>query len=196
MLNILFTHARQHVVAYLALFIALSGTAYAASSLPRNSVGTNQLRDGAVVAPKLGRLPAVNAFTDDFEQQLSDGVFAAVRLENEAFDIGAMHSAGDNDSRVVAPRTGTYIVQGTAAFSGGTCGGSPRVVLIQRHLRDGNLVDVDRAVTDTVCSEPTRVHAGAVVRLKAGEFLELIALQRSSPNVGVSGRLSAAYVGS
>lgn len=34
------------VVATLALFIALRGVSYAAVSLPRNSVGSAQIRDG------------------------------------------------------------------------------------------------------------------------------------------------------
>lgn len=37
-----------NVTATLALFIALGGSSYAALSLPRNSVGTKQLRPGAV----------------------------------------------------------------------------------------------------------------------------------------------------
>lgn len=44
---------RQHPIAYLALFIALGGTAYAATSLPPGSVGTRQLRNGAVTAAKV-----------------------------------------------------------------------------------------------------------------------------------------------
>jgi hypothetical protein len=41
------------VVACLALAVALGGTGYAASVLPANSVGTKQLRNGAVVAAKV-----------------------------------------------------------------------------------------------------------------------------------------------
>jgi hypothetical protein len=48
-------HLRANVVAYLALFVALGGTSYAAVSLPRNSVGTAQLRNGAVTAGKLAK---------------------------------------------------------------------------------------------------------------------------------------------
>jgi hypothetical protein len=36
------------VIALIALFVALGGTTYAATSLPANSVGTKQLRNGAV----------------------------------------------------------------------------------------------------------------------------------------------------
>lgn len=39
----LFSHIRSNLVAYLALFVALGGTGYAATSLPRGSVGPQQL---------------------------------------------------------------------------------------------------------------------------------------------------------
>ena len=41
------------VISLIALFVALGGTTYAAISLPRNSVGTTQLKNGAVTAAKL-----------------------------------------------------------------------------------------------------------------------------------------------
>src|ERR1700742_3851140 len=44
-----------NVAASLALFLALGGAAYAATQLPRNSVGTPQLRNGAVTANKIAR---------------------------------------------------------------------------------------------------------------------------------------------
>ncbi|MBV9817310.1 MAG: hypothetical protein JOZ07_03030 [Solirubrobacterales bacterium] len=46
-------HIRQNAIAYLALFVALGGTSYAATALPRNSVGTRQIQDGAVTPGKL-----------------------------------------------------------------------------------------------------------------------------------------------
>jgi len=46
-------HLRSNAIAYLALFVALGGTGYAAVSIPRNSVGTRQLRNGAVTIKKL-----------------------------------------------------------------------------------------------------------------------------------------------
>lgn len=42
------SHLRRNAVAYLALVVALGGTSYAAAKLPRNSVGTVQIRAGAV----------------------------------------------------------------------------------------------------------------------------------------------------
>ncbi len=49
----LLTHIRHNVIGYLALFVALGGTSYAAFTLPKNSVGTKQLRNGAVTNGKL-----------------------------------------------------------------------------------------------------------------------------------------------
>ena len=48
-------YLRRHHIGLLALFIALGGTSYAAAKLPRNSVGTTQLKAGAVTEAKLAQ---------------------------------------------------------------------------------------------------------------------------------------------
>ena len=54
MLQRLFLHVRNNVIAYAALFVALSSTAVAATSAPpRNSVGTAQLKNRAVTGSKV-----------------------------------------------------------------------------------------------------------------------------------------------
>jgi hypothetical protein len=47
------SHLRNNVVGYVALFCALSAGAYAATTLPKNSVGTKQLRKNAVIGSKV-----------------------------------------------------------------------------------------------------------------------------------------------
>jgi hypothetical protein len=47
------TFIRNNAIALLALFVALGGTSYAAFSLPAGSVGTKQLRNGAITPVKL-----------------------------------------------------------------------------------------------------------------------------------------------
>lgn len=44
-----------NVAATLALFLCLGGAAYAATQLPKNSVGTKQLKNGAVTAGKIAK---------------------------------------------------------------------------------------------------------------------------------------------
>jgi hypothetical protein len=48
-------HLKSNAVAYVALFVALGGTSYAAFSLPPGSVGTRALRNHSVSAVKLDR---------------------------------------------------------------------------------------------------------------------------------------------
>ncbi|MEY2513631.1 MAG: hypothetical protein QOJ89_989 [bacterium] len=49
------SHLQHNLVGYVALFVALGGTSYAAIKLPSGSVGTKQLRTNAVTAKKLAR---------------------------------------------------------------------------------------------------------------------------------------------
>jgi hypothetical protein len=51
----LLNHVRHNAVAYVALFVALGGTGYAAIGLPAGSVGARQLRNGSVMPVKLDR---------------------------------------------------------------------------------------------------------------------------------------------
>lgn len=51
-MNHIFRHVRANVVAYLALFVALGGTSYAAISLPAGSVGARQLRNHSITPLK------------------------------------------------------------------------------------------------------------------------------------------------
>jgi hypothetical protein len=46
-------HIKNNAVAYIALFVALTGTSYAAVSLPSNSVGQRQIRNDVITPPKL-----------------------------------------------------------------------------------------------------------------------------------------------
>jgi hypothetical protein len=52
-MNRIVSHLRSNTVAYLALFVALGGTSYAAFALPANSVGTRQIRNHAITPIKL-----------------------------------------------------------------------------------------------------------------------------------------------
>jgi hypothetical protein len=52
-MNRVVSHLRGNAVAYLALFIAVGGTSYAAVTLPTNSVGTRQIRNHSITPVKL-----------------------------------------------------------------------------------------------------------------------------------------------
>src|SRR6202035_4775165 len=90
-------HLRRNAVAYLALFVAFGGTGYAAVTLPRNSVGTTQLKNGAVTAAKV---KAASLLARDFKPgQLpagpagSPGAVGPVGPQGASRDKGAPGSA-------------------------------------------------------------------------------------------------------
>jgi hypothetical protein len=86
------------VVAYLALFVALGGTTYAAVNLPANSVGTKQLRDGAVTGSKL-HLHAVGA-NDVVNHSLTGSQIAGGSLTGaqiNASTLGTVPNANELD---------------------------------------------------------------------------------------------------
>ena len=75
-----------NVVACMALFIALGGVGYAATKLPKNSVGSKQLKNGAVTGAKL-KAKAVTA------AKLGAGAVGTAALANGAV-TGAKVDAG------------------------------------------------------------------------------------------------------
>src|SRR5579875_882487 len=65
------------VISVIALFVALGGTGYAALKLPKNSVGTPQLKNGAVTSAKL-----------------KNGAVTSAKLKNGAVTAGKINPAG------------------------------------------------------------------------------------------------------
>jgi hypothetical protein len=70
------------VVATIALLVALGGTSYAAIALPANSVGTVQLKNGAVTAAKIkaGVIPSQGALA--YAHVTADGTIDAAFSKN------------------------------------------------------------------------------------------------------------------
>jgi hypothetical protein len=52
-MKVVLEHIRRNVVGYIALFVALGGTGYAAASLPQGSVGSRQIKNHAIDPIKL-----------------------------------------------------------------------------------------------------------------------------------------------
>jgi hypothetical protein len=85
-----------HVLALLALFVALGGGAYAAMKLPKNSVGTRQLKRGAVTPPKLSPA-AVKALKGDRGPAGAKGAKGATGPKGAKGDAGPVGPAGPSD---------------------------------------------------------------------------------------------------
>ena len=52
-MKVVLEHIRRNVVGYIALFVALGGTGYAAATIPQGSVGSRQIKNHAIDPIKL-----------------------------------------------------------------------------------------------------------------------------------------------
>jgi hypothetical protein len=112
---------RGNTIALLALFIALGGTTYAATALPKNSVGTKQLKKNAVTAAKIksgavtnGKIGA-NAVTG--AKVKNDSLTGADVLESS---LGTVPSATNATNATNA----THATTADQAAPSGTAGGA------------------------------------------------------------------------
>jgi hypothetical protein len=95
-MNRLITHLRANLVGWVALFVALGGTGYAAIRIPRNSVGAAQIRNRSITPIKLNP-SAIGG---------SVRAWAIVRA-----DGSVIASTGKPSVSVSATQPGTYGIQ-------------------------------------------------------------------------------------
>ena len=71
-------HLQTNVVAYLALFVALGGTSYAALSVPAGSVGARQLKNHSIAPVKFDR-SSIAGYVRGYAEINSQGQLVASR---------------------------------------------------------------------------------------------------------------------
>lgn len=114
MLATVFSYVRRHHLGLLALFVALSGTAYAAT-LPRNSVGTAQLKRNAVTSVKV---KPGSLLQSDFRQgQLPAGPQGPQGPRGPEGPPGARGAEGATGARGAEGPPGARGPQGPAGFT-------------------------------------------------------------------------------
>ena len=105
-----------NVLATVALFIALGGTGWAVSSLPRNSVGTEQLKYGSVNS---GKVADGSLTSDDIKAgSVIDRDFAAGTLGSREIGDGSLNGGDLRDGSVGGREVGDGSLTGSAVANG------------------------------------------------------------------------------
>lgn len=138
-------HIRGNVVAYLALFVALGGTSYAAAKLPANSVTSRQIKNGSVTRADLAKSarPLTRArMAEAITQVVTDpatGINVTLHAQDGAQGpqgdpgpqgpAGATGPAGPPSTPVVTLRTATASVSPSATGSAvASCDAGQKVI--------------------------------------------------------------------
>jgi hypothetical protein len=153
-------HLRTNVIAYLALMIALGGTSYAATQLPRNSVGKKQLKRNAVTASKIQRGAVTTSKLSSSARASLTGAAGAAGAQGAKGEKG---DAGPTFTRFAQNLTtgalpGDGIVVDLAGSNGSTGAGTLTVPAQSRLYINGS---VDLTNTSTI--EPVRVRCTPLV---------------------------------
>jgi hypothetical protein len=133
--NRIAAHLRGNVVAYLALFVALGGTGYAATRLPAGSVGSRALQNHSITP-------------DKFNRQFINGTVRAWAVVNANGSVqegagepvvgvakGVSGSYAITWKKVVTPtERGCFALSGLLGFS--NAGGSATALLVAGSTRD------------------------------------------------------------
>jgi len=125
------SHFRSNLIGYVALFLALNGTAYAVVIAPKNSVVTKSIKNGAVTAAKLHKR-AVTADAIKNQAVTTDKIADRGVAKGKLTD-GAVGAAELGTTDVVArtfpiaagvenPPGGVQCPEGTKLLSGGAYG--------------------------------------------------------------------------
>lgn len=156
-------YLKRHHIGLLALFIALGGTSYAASQLPKNSVGSSQIRKEAVSESKLAK--SLRTKVNKVAKQGVAGPAGAPGPAGPAGPAGAVGPAGATGPQGPAGRDGA---DGAAGPPGPTSAG---VGGVNTSITIGSLTsDVGLAATVTLPAGGGRilVRGSGTYRLTCG----------------------------
>jgi hypothetical protein len=160
---------------------AATGTILAASSTDTISalaVGTAQQRLTFV-----GGVPVWESYigarvTHNTTQTFTTGTEAALLFNTETFDTSAIHDTGSNTSRLTAPLTGKYLVEGSISWAANGTG-----VRVNRIRRNGSTILSGGGGSAIATSGLSLCHSATIALLNATDYVELLGFQSSGGNL-------------
>jgi hypothetical protein len=156
----------SNVVATIALFIALGGASYAAVALPAHSVGTRQLKAGAVTPGTLGFPLGARSFTASVEGDLPNGSCRIRGAPPGDLSCKAILEEGTPLGYLHLPRPGKLVITAIATLDDeGSVNNRVPIQLalfVDHRIVDNPIVELRGGETAQVpLQELASVHAGA-----------------------------------
>lgn len=202
-----------NVTAVIALFVALGGASYAATQLPKNSVGARQLkknsvnsskvRDGSLEAGdfKAGSLPAgergppgqpgppgiseptIAASVTNTEPQ---SIIASTipSLSFDTEEFDTDHLHTGSDSRLTAPVDGIYQASANVTFASNEAGFRALYISVNDSDLNPPAIEVSKPVASPA---PTGISVSGLVALHAGDYVLAKVEQTSGGPLDVEG---------
>jgi hypothetical protein len=174
-----------------------------AGDLGPNSVGTSEVIDnsltgadianGTVSAADLASsFPAVRASHDELQEIPNGGLPTKLQFNSEVYDTRSLHSvSGANNSRLLAPTDGIYVITGGVQWEDNGDGDGWRSLFIHPnglpgHLASSIMAPAAAGVT-TANSADTHQVVTTQAKLNAGDYVELFAFQNSGSAKNILG---------
>lgn len=113
-------------------------------------------------------------------QTLADSTVVALAFDSERWDNASMHSTSTNNSRIIAPESGYYLVFGHVNWGTSTAGDRQLY-----HRVDGTIV-VNATRTAAGSTGVCQSSVSSVIYLAQNSYVELVARQTSGGNLDIT----------
>lgn len=168
---------------------------YGSLAVATNAIGTAEIANGSVGVADLGPIPAVLA-RGTAPQGMANNTYTKVELPSEDYDMGSMHNDFVESSKLTASVTGIYAVSGHVQLQGNT---DSFLRALELRLNDTTTIGRDEVLNDGTILD-RYLAADAIVRLSAGDFVEMEVRQESGMTLDLRGPpngpvLSMAWLG-
>jgi hypothetical protein len=188
----------------------VAANSLAAGDLAASSVGTDEAIDdsltgtdilnGSLGATEFAPIAAARA-TNSADQAITESTPTVITLDSEGFDNSNLHDPVTNSSRLTAPVTGVYQINGRVHWDSGVAG--VRQLQLEKNLGLPSGKTIAEAVDTTSATDELTQNVSTISRLATGDYIELRVIQQNGTATAldtvaethVAPELSMAWVG-
>jgi hypothetical protein len=160
---------------------SLAATDLAPSSVGNSEVADNSLTgtdilDGSLAPADLGSIPAARA-TNSANQSIADSTATVISLDSEGFDTANLHDLALNNSRLTAPISGVYQINGRVRWANGA--GGSRQLRIEKNLGQPLGKTIAKEIDTASATDDLTQDVSTISHLSAGDYVELGVTQQN-----------------